>query len=420
MAKRCLFVIRALPRARVSVAAVLAGDEALSGTHMATVLAAEGLARRGFEIGLHVVHGQQLVDKSFDTFTDLPSAATWIGRDPTVWASYGDYPILERLRASGLKPIIWAHLPLTVSDKRALQSGGATGVIGVSDSVRTPLLRMREHRSVGRIYNPLAPFFILPSDSDSNRYATRTVVYVGSGGVLKGLHHVLAMWRFVRRADPSAKLLLAGTGKLYGEERSLGLHGISSPDFESRYVAPLADEFGSLHAAGVEPLGLLTPRELRGEYQRASLGVVNMNWNENEETFCCTAVEMLATGLPVFSVPRGALPETIGRSGGAFLTRRQEPSAAAEDFCTLLSNPGHLASMGATGRAFVRTEYAWERVLDQWARLVDRDGEVSVINGPWRGPVTPRYYLERSAGLMKAGWLLDAAAFAVRGFRPSS
>src|SRR5262249_773691 len=159
MAKRCLFVIRALPRPRVSVAAMVAGEEALSGTHTTCLLVAEGLARRGFDVGLHVVHGQEPVDKSFSTFTDLPSAAAWMGRCPTVWASYGDYTIFGALGASGLKPIIWAHLPLTVSDRRALETGHAAGVIGVSDAVRTPLLRIRQHRSVGRIYNPLAPSF---------------------------------------------------------------------------------------------------------------------------------------------------------------------------------------------------------------------------------------------------------------------
>ena len=376
MARRCLFVIRNLPRARVSVSAVIAGEEALSGSHVATLLVAEGLARRGFEIGVHIVHGQELVDKTFRSFPDLTSAAAWIGRDPTVWASYGDDTILTTIGASGLRPIIWAHLPLTVSDKRALVSGSATGVITVSDGVRTPLLRTRQHRRVGRIYNPLAPSFTAPppppTSSGANRYANRSVVYVGAAGVTKGLHRVLEMWRFVRRADSNAKLLLAGTGKLYGQERSLGPHGIANPDFESRYVSPLVDEFGSLAAAGIEPLGLLTPLELLDLYSRTSLGVVNMNWREYFETFCCAAVEMLAVGLPVFSVSRGALPETIGRSGGAFLTLREDPSGAADDFRALLSSPERLAGMGAAGRAFVRSEYDWGHVVDQWAQPAGR------------------------------------------------
>ncbi len=419
MAQRCLFVIRNLPRARVSVSAVIAGEEALSGSHVATLLVAEGLARRGFEIGVYIVHGQELVDKTFRSFPDLTAAAAWIGRDPTVWASYGDDAILTTIGASGLRPIIWAHLPLTASDKRALEGGSATGVITVSDGVRTPLLRTRQHRRVGRIYNPLAPSFTAPTSSDANRYANRTVVYVGAAGVTKGLHRVLEMWRFVRRADSNAKLLLAGTGKLYGQERSLGPHGIANPEFESRYVSPLVDEFGSLAAAGIEPLGLLTPLELLDLYSRTSLGVVNMNWREYFETFCCAAVEMLAAGLPVFSVSRGALPETIGRSGGAFLTRREDPGGAAADFCALLSNPRRLASMGGAGREFVRTEYDWGHVVDQWARLLERDGEIKILDGPWRGPTSARYYLERSAGRMNAGWLLDAAASAVRRIRRS-
>jgi hypothetical protein len=73
------------------------------------------------------------------------------------------------------------------------------------------------------------------------------------------------MWKYVHRADSRTKLVLAGTGRLYGSSRELGRFGIADPDFEGRYVEPLAAEFGSLESAGagVKLAGLLSPVELR-------------------------------------------------------------------------------------------------------------------------------------------------------------
>ena len=51
-------------------------------------------------------------------------------------------------------------------------------------------------------------------------------------------------------------------------------------------------------------------------FNEASLGFINFNWDSFTETFCCAAMEILATELPVFSYAAGALPETLGQTGG--------------------------------------------------------------------------------------------------------
>jgi Glycosyl transferases group 1 len=228
------------------------------------------------------------------------------------------------------------------------------------------------------------------------------------------MHRVRELWRHVRRASPGIRLLLAGTERLCGSERDLGPFGFARPDFELRYVAPLVAEFGSLEAAGIEPVGLLSPHALRELYACASLGVVNMNWNEYAETFCCAATEMLATGLPVFSVARGALPETIGGSGGAVLTRQESPAGAAREFCELVADPSRLARLGTAGRSYVREAYALERALDEWERLLQQDDRIEQLSGPWRGPRNAQYFLELAAGRLGAPWLLDSPAKARR------
>jgi glycosyltransferase involved in cell wall biosynthesis len=236
------------------------------------------------------------------------------------------------------------------------------------------------------------------------------VVYAGAAGPTKGMHRLLQMWRHVRRVHPGVRLCLAGTERLCGNARELGPFGFARPDFELRYVAPLVAEFGSLEAANIELLGLLSPRQLCDLYASASLGVVNMNWSEYGETFCCAATEMLATGLPVFSVARGALPETIGRSGGAVLTGQESAEAAARELCELVADPSRLARLGAAGRSYVRQAYGLERILDEWERLLRQDGQIEGLCGAWRGPRNAQYLLERAAGRLGAPWLLDSPA----------
>jgi glycosyltransferase involved in cell wall biosynthesis len=361
-----------------------------------------------------VAHGQTVTGGRSHTFAELEAAARWVGSGPTIWISYGDELVLRDMRAVGLKPLVWTHIHVSAADREALEGLHIEGLVTVSDSARLPLLRSSHHRRVGRIYNPLAPVFTESVAAPPDRYQRRLVVYAGAAGPTKGLHRLLEMWRFAHRSDPQARLLIAGTGKLYGAARSLGPFGMSSPEFEARYVAPLAQEFGSLPAAGIELVGMLTPIELRDLYAASSLGVVNMNWSEYTETFCCAAVEMLATALPVFSVARPALPETIGRSGGAFLTGHEDPRYAAAEFNALLANPALLAQLGATGQRFVRTLYDWERILGDWERLIDRRPHIEALCGAWRGPRSAQYVLEYVAGRSHAPWLVTLAAAGTR------
>lgn len=411
---RCLFVLRELPRPTISVADAFNGREALSGTHTSGLLVAEGLARRGHAIGVCILAGQELVDCTFQPFSDLADASRWIGTGRVIWLSYGDDVILERLRSEHLSPTIWTQLPISRTERAWLEDGSISGLLTVSDTCRIPLMHSRRRALLGRVYNPLAPVFTEEAPVSPDRYDRHSVAYAGAAGPTKGLHRLLETWRYARQLDESAKLLVAGTGRLYGSTRELGKFGIASPEFEARFVAPIARDFGSLTAAGIEIVGLLQPTELRDLYRGASLGVVNMNWNEFTETFCCAATEMLATALPVFSVARGALPETIGRSGGAFLTTHRSPRKAAADLVSLLRDARKLSSLGLSGRQYVREQYGLDHILDQWTDLLSQGSDLERLAGPWRGPRSIHYLAALAAGRVGMPELVDGPSRMLR------
>ena len=396
------------------MAGVIRGSEALSGSHTTGLLVAEGLARRGHDVGLWVVHGQRVIDCSFQLVTTAALDAQWRGADRVIWLSYGDASILDHLSSCELQPIIWTHLPVTRSERGWLESGRIAGVITVSDTCRMPLLRSGLHCKVGRIYNPLPPVFSESTGGRVDRYGRRIVVYAGAAGPTKGLHRLLEMWRIVHRLEPGARLVLAGTGKLYGTDRRLGGFGLANPEFEAKYVKPLADEFGSLAQAGIDAVGLLNPAALRDLYESASVGVVNMNWVDFTETFCCAATEMMATGLPVFGVNRGALPETIGRSGGAVLTKRADLRKSATEFLALLRDPARLDALGRSGREFVRAEYDWGQVIEEWERAMMEKTTLESVSGRWRGQLSVQYFVEFAIGRIGAPWLIEVPLAAIR------
>lgn len=415
-----LFVLPGLPRSEISVRGIVEGREAVSGSHSSFLLVADGLAGRGHRVGVWPGSSSTVTDTAARVFGDLREALEWAGPAPVVvWCSWGDARTLRLLHAAGQRPLMWLQVDIERTFRQWLEQGWIVGIIAVSDLTRLTSLRSAAHRRLGRAYNPLNPFYAEQLENGVARYHSERVVFAGYLGESKGAHRLLQMWPCVLKQLPGATLTIAGSGRLYGQDRHLGPFGVAEPEFERRYLQPLADRFGSLEAAGLRLAGLLAPVDLRELYQGAALGLVNLNWEGSTETFCCTAVEMLAVRTPVLSFARGGLPETIGRSGGAVLLRNSDLQAAAAEIVCLLQDPHRLAALGETGRGYVQNRYRLEDIVNHWAHLLSGSvDDLSRRTGDWGYDRTARYWIERVCGLLGSGKALDmglAAARRVRG-----
>ena len=405
---KALFVLSALPRSAVSVSGVTEGREAVSGSVSSLLLVTDELAARGHEIGILVMSGQTVQDTRARVFSSVRDAKNWVDSGSVVWCSSGDTATLERLNQEGLTPWMWAHVSTGLAPLEWLDNQRIRGIIVVSDAQRLPLLHSRAWRKIGRIYNPLNPCYCVPDGSTGGRYTSRNVVFAGYMGENKGAHLVLQLWPEVRSRIPHAVLTMAGSARLYDQRRPTGKYGVAAPEFEERYISPLVQRFGSLESAGIQLLGLLAPSEIRGIYQRSALGVVNLNWDSYSETFCCTAAEMLAVGLPVFSFATGALPETIGSTGGAVLMKRQNLGEAGETIAHLLQRPDTLERLGSMGRKYVQSQYGLRRVVDNWERILAATPEsLYRLTGSWAAGRDVRYWVETSCGRLGCGRALE-------------
>jgi len=390
----------------ISVRGLVTGHEAMSGTHSTSLLVADGLAQRGWDVGMLTLDGGRLTETSIVTFNDFTQAHSWLGSNRAVWSYHGDAGIMEKFRKVNIRPVVWSHIDLSSEISDWLDQDWITGVITVSDFCRLALLHHSKHRRIGRIYNPLNPFYA--GDDGTQRIGLkypRQAVFSGYVGESKGAHRVFQCWRHVRRALPDAQLVVAGSAKLYRDDASLGAFGVARPEFEERYIYPLVQEFGSLEKAGVHLVGLLSPVELRSLYQRSSLGVINLNAHNATETFSCSGVEMAACGLRVFSMASAALPETVGFTGNAVLVTR--PAQLVPAFVEALSQPKDLKNIEAQ-QLQIRDRYRLSRIVDYWEELLlahaDRFYDLA---GPWQYNKNFRYVVKKMLARIHAGGLLD-------------
>ena len=404
--RRVLFIILGLPRPVISVRGLVTGHEAMSGTHSSSLLVADGLAQRGWEVGMLIVNGGRLTETPIVTFSDLAQARSWLGDNRAVWCYHGNGGIMEKLRNANIRPVVWCHIDLSSEISDWLNRDWITGVVTVSDFCRLALLHHSKYRRIGRIYNPLNPFYAEtggPQRMEPKH--PRQAVFSGYVGETKGAHHLFQCWRQVRRALPDAQLVIAGSAKLYRHDAAVGSLGVASPEFEQRHIYPLAQEFGSLEQAGVHLVGLLSPTELRSLYHQSSLGVINLNAYSATESFSCSGVEMASCGLTVFSMASSALPETIGFTGSAVLVTHPAQLEAA--FVDALSRPKDPKKIEGQQRQ-IRDRYRLSRILDCWDRLLlapaDRFYELA---GPWQYNKSFRYFVKKALARIHAGWLLD-------------
>jgi phosphatidylinositol alpha-1,6-mannosyltransferase len=107
-------------------------------------------------------------------------------------------------------------------------------------------------------------------------------------------------------------------------------------------------------------------RDLPGLYQQMDIFCMptSSRWGGLEvEGLGLVYLEAAATGLPVLAGDSGGSPETVlpGRTG--FVVAGVED--IVDGLGILLADPVRAAEMGAAGRAFVESEFTWDRVVER-------------------------------------------------------
>ncbi len=177
----------------------------------------------------------------------------------------------------------------------------------------------------------------------------------------KGLPQVIAAFSGVLRENPSAQLIIAGSGDAGYVTRMKRLVAQAGVTRSAHFVGMVG---------GPAKVAL---------YRRAALLAVP----SSHENFGMVFAESLACGTPVLLTPEvGTAGEIVG-AGAGFLTGTDEASVA-RDLAAALRDKARLEEMGAAGRRWVLDYLRPERIAAQMLRNYDAllDGQAS---GPSQG-----------------------------------
>ena len=210
---------------------------------------------------------------------------------------------------------------------------------------------------------------------------SKTVTYLGSLVPAKAFHALAEIWPEVLRKVPDAKLQIMGTGKLYDREAKLGKFGIAQEDYENYFMQFLTDEKGNI-LSSVKFLGLIGA-EKEDYFMDTAVGVVNPLGKD--ETFCLSAVEMELCGVPIVTVGKYGLLDTISDGESGLLYRNKKEFI--DNLVKLLEDKELNMKMGTYAPNFVKSRFDAKRIIKEWDSLFKK-----VINGEEDKYMKPRGY----------------------------
>jgi glycosyltransferase involved in cell wall biosynthesis len=176
-----------------------------------------------------------------------------------------------------------------------------------------------------------------------------TIGYFARVAPEKGLHILCEAYRRLRQRGELPHARLEAAGYLAPEHKAY-LHGLE----QQMKDAGLGDEF---HYRGV------LDRESKLEFFRR-LDVFSMPATYAEPKGM-SALEAMASGVPVVQPRWGAFPEILEKTAGGILVEPNDSRSLAEGILSLWKNPEWADDLGRRGAAGVRQHYSVARMADR-------------------------------------------------------
>lgn len=169
-------------------------------------------------------------------------------------------------------------------------------------------------------------------DLGIERFAQKRILFVGMDWERKGGPALLEAFREVRRAHPTAELVIVG-------------------------CAP------SVSVPGCRVVGRVPLAEVAGFYRTASVFCLPTT----VEPFGYVFLEAFAHGLPIVATNIGAIPDFVEEGRSGYRVDCNDAAQLAKRLNELLADPAQCAAFGARGRALVADRYNWQSVAKRIA-----------------------------------------------------
>jgi glycosyltransferase involved in cell wall biosynthesis len=216
------------------------------------------------------------------------------------------------------------------------------------------------------IPNPHSPLFHPLPASEIDAYPVSRLLFVGALCLGKGLLELTQIWSYLAQQKVPLELAIAGSIKLYYDPM-VGEAGLADPNVEKSLIQPWLNSLPENYQPKF--LGSLSPIQLNAEISKSWAIIVNPSYRD-PETFCLSGVEAQACDRTVFSVPAGALPETIYHNTFNSLGNRDAVVSVADRIIEGLSNKERVAENGRLAGEFVRSQFGNQRICNLWIDLL--------------------------------------------------
>ncbi len=197
---------------------------------------------------------------------------------------------------------------------------------------------------------------------ERERIQGNNVVFVGNLTPLKGFHILAAQWKKVLDKVPDAQLYVIGAGNLYDRKIRLGKYGTADEKYEQQFMKYLCDVKGkilpSVHFLG--NLGIEKSEILK----KMKVGVVNPS--ALTETFCISAVELQAHGVPIVTIKKNSFLEVIQDKKTGLLYRNSKN--IYKGLIKLLTEESINEQYSRNAVKFVK-RYSYTELIPQYRRM---------------------------------------------------
>ena len=282
--------------------------------------------------------------------------------------------IADRLPAefynTEIRIVLWAHNTVnSKAEKIAARQKAIFKIVCVSQQQYENMRDTICFNKCTYINNVLPKFFI--DNAVLSNYGERKAVYVGSIMPQKGAHNLLNIWKWVEKETPDAELYIFGGAKVWNPALENGCLGIGDVFYDSVLNRALHK---LKKPENVHFMGAKGWKEIEQEIKTFRVGVVNPSHYLRDETFCMSAIELAAHGIPVVSRDRNdGLLSTVKHNSTGFLEKTDKQ--IAKRIAELLASSDLCGEYGRRAAAFSKN-FIVENEIHKWKELEENKHEV--------------------------------------------
>ena len=271
------------------------------------------------------------------------------------------YNLIDELK---VKTIMWCH---NFETYNYLKLASKTNYIKRNICVsKEQYDRLRDHEIFKKsdyLFNGIDCSLYNSKDIDKRK--ENIACYLGAIRPLKGFHKLAEIWHKVQETVPGCKLYVIGSGKLYDDNAKLGKYGIAEESYEKTFIKYLLDDNKKIRD-DIEFLGDLAHDKKIEVMSKSKVGILNPI--AKDETFCISAIEFEALGIPVVAKKTYGLLNTVKNRETGFLIKND--NELIKSIIKLLTDDDLNKTMGKEGIRYVNSNFDIKRICGEWRSVL--------------------------------------------------